>query len=205
MQVTNASGAVGSSSRIVIRGNSSFGNNQPLWIVDGVPISNASTTVSQWGAQDFGNAAMDLDPTNIESVSVLKGANAAALYGSRAANGVILVTTKSAKEGKQGVGVSITSSVTIDKAAVFANYQNEYGQGRNGSEYYWLTSGTSDPYSTYGPEVGFTYYDGNGGGQWDHVDESWGPRLDIGLMITQFNSPLNELTEDDPYDRIATP
>jgi len=206
VQITNSSGAVGSSSRVIIRGNSSFGNNQPLWIVDGVPISNAATDVSQWGDADFGNAAMDLDPANIESISVLKGANAAALYGSRAANGVILVTTKQAKSGKKGIGISVTSSVAFDKVYKTPNYQNLYGQGLVGSEFYHLVNEGgigSMTYQEYAEENGFTYYDGDGGGVWDHVDESWGPRLDVGLNLPQFNSPLTDPL--DPDSRIATP
>ena len=211
VQITNASGAVGSSSRIVIRGNSSFGNNQPLWVIDGVPVSNASTEVSQWGGQDFGNAAMDIDPSNIESISVLKGANAAALYGSRAANGVVLVTTKTGKSEKTGLGVSVSSSVTFDQAYRFVNYQNEYGQGLSGSEYYYLLTGAKDAGYTYqefadgtfSSNYGFNYYDGNNGGVWDGVDESWGPRLDAGLLIPQFNSSLSD--PNDPDTRSATP
>ncbi|PLX25247.1 MAG: SusC/RagA family TonB-linked outer membrane protein [Salinivirgaceae bacterium] len=210
-QITNASGAVGSSARITIRGNSSFTNNQPLWVVDGVPISNSSTDVDQWGATDFGNAAMDIDPANIESISVLKGANAAALYGSRAANGVILIKTKTGESKTKGLGVTVSSAVTFDQTYNFANYQNSYGQGVAGSEYYYYTLGASlDGYTyqefadgTFDPGIGFNYYDGAGGGVNDGVDESWGPRLDNGLLIPQFNSPLSD--PNDPTTRIATP
>lgn len=211
VQITNSSGAVGSSARIVIRGNSSFGNNQPLWIVDGVPVSNTATEVSQWGGQDFGNAAMDLDPANIESVSVLKGANAAALYGSRAANGVVLVTTKSGKNAKKGIGVSISSGVTFDQTYRFVDYQDEYGQGLGGSEYYYLNTGAKaagfsyQDFATggYSTSNGFRYYNGANGGVRDGVDESWGPRLDIGLNIPQYDSPLTN--PNDPSTRTATP
>lgn len=211
VQITNSSGAVGASSRIVIRGNSSFGDNQPLWVVDGVPISNAATAVSQWGDQDFGNAAMDIDPENIESISVLKGANAAALYGSRAANGVVLVTTKSGKSSKPGLGVSINTGVSFDQPYRFVKYQNSYGQGLNGSEYYYLTSGAKSAGvsyqdfadGTFSTNYGFSYYDGANGGVFDGVDESWGPRLDAGLSMTQFNSPLSD--PNDPSTRQATP
>jgi len=211
VQITNSSGAVGSSSRIVIRGNSSFGNNQPLWVVDGVPITNTSTAVSQWGGQDFGNAAMDIDPSTIESISVLKGANASALYGSRAANGVILVTTKTGKEAKKGIGVNISSGVTFDQPYMFVKYQNDYGQGVSGDEYYWYASGAKNAGfsyqefadGTFSSNYGFNYYNGAGGGVNDGVDESWGPRLDIGLTIPQFDSPLTD--PNDPDSRTATP
>lgn len=172
VQITNSSGAVGSSSRILIRGNNSLtGDNQPLFVVDGVPISNSYSSLGAYGGVDYGNAAMDLNASDIENISVLKGANAAAIYGSRAANGVILITTK--KGGtKKGFGISFESSVQIDQAAIFPDYQNLYGQGYNGE---------------------FEYFDGNGGGIQDHVDESWGPPLD-GRLIPQFDSPYDPET-----------
>lgn len=175
--ITNSSGAVGSSSRIVIRGNNSLtGNNQPLFVVDGVPVSNSYTSLGAYGGIDYGNAIQDLNASDIENISVLKGANAAAIYGSRANNGVILITTKKAK-GKQGLGITFESGGMFDRALVFPDFQNLYGQG-------------------YGGE--FAYIDGNGGGVNDNVDESWGPRLD-GRLITQFNSPY------DPVTGIRTP
>jgi len=219
VQITNSSGGIGSSSRIIIRGNSSFGNNQPLFVVDGVPILNSSTEVSQWGndrdygnasvGQDFGNAAMDIDPDNIESVSVLKGANAAALYGSRAANGVILITTKkgvmAAPGEKRAIGVDFSTGVTFDNVAVIPKYQNKYGQGFNGSEYVYMqylidNNITSDQYSyqQYSEEHSFSYYDGDWGGVMDGIDESWGPRLDAGLNLAQFDSPWTRDANGDP-------
>jgi TonB-dependent SusC/RagA subfamily outer membrane receptor len=108
VNITSASGNMGGSSRITIRGIKSVaGNNQPLFVVDGVPMdnSNYNTLDTQRGAGgvDYGNMANDINPDDIESVSVLKGPTAAALYGSRAANGVILITTKKAKAGKKGL------------------------------------------------------------------------------------------------------
>ncbi|HEX3934243.1 MAG TPA: TonB-dependent receptor plug domain-containing protein, partial [Puia sp.] len=136
IQVTSSSGSVGASSRIVIRGSNSFGENQPLFVVDGIPISNASSAVDPNGATDYGNAISDINPDDIKSVTVLKGANAAALYGSRAANGVILITTKNGRSQK-GVGVDVSSSTTRDKVYILPDYQNQYGQGYYGSEYEW--------------------------------------------------------------------
>jgi len=95
VQITNATGAVGGASRIVIRGEGSFTNSQPLWVVDGTPFINFESDKDAWEGADFGNGALDIDPSNIESISVLKGANAAAIYGSRGANGVILVPLSS--------------------------------------------------------------------------------------------------------------
>ncbi|MEZ4826563.1 MAG: TonB-dependent receptor plug domain-containing protein [Bacteroidia bacterium] len=106
VQITSSSGNVGSSSRVVIRGNASIsGNNQPLFVVNGIPIDNGTYHGDDgYGSVDYGNAAMDINPEDIESVSVLKGPNAAALYGSRAANGVIPITTKSGKGAQKRSG-----------------------------------------------------------------------------------------------------
>jgi TonB-linked SusC/RagA family outer membrane protein len=199
VQITKASGAIGSSSQILIRGIKSFGDNQPLWVVDGTPISNSASGADQYGGVDFGNNASDLDPENIESISLLKGANAAALYGSRARNGVVLVTTKKGKSGQ--VKVSLSNSTSIDRIAYLPTYQNMYGQGTGGSEYNWLLR-SSDPeddaygmdYQTYCENYAFAYVDGQGGGVFDFYDESWGPRLDAGLLLPQFNSPYDEAT-----------
>lgn len=209
VQITNSSGAVGSSSRIIIRGNKSFGDNQPLFVVDGVPVLNTAQAVDQYGGVDFGNAAMDIDPNSVENISVLKGANAAALYGSRAANGVVLITTKKGmgKKAKGGIGVDFTSSVTFDNVYILPKYQDEYGQGFDGEEFVAAANGVnvSDlaAYQDWAENHSFSYYDGNWGGVNDGIDESWGPRLDIGLNLPQFNSPLSN--PDDPDTRTATP
>jgi TonB-linked SusC/RagA family outer membrane protein len=180
--VTNA-GPQGGSSRIVIRGaNSIAGNNQPLFIIDGVPVDNSApeNTLSEtddrvgYGGVDYGNAVQDINPNDIESISVLKGPNAAALYGSRAANGAIIITTKSGK-GRDGYGVTVTQNLTFESPLRLPDYQNEYGQGSRGL---------------------FAYKNGRGGGTNDGVDESWGPRLD-GRLIPQFFSPvIDEATGD---------
>jgi TonB-linked SusC/RagA family outer membrane protein len=163
--VTNA-GPQGGSSRIVIRGASSIaGNNQPLFIVDGIPIDNSAPRLGGFGGVDYGNAAQDINPNDIASISVLKGPNAAALYGSRAANGAIVITTKSGK-GSGDLGITASQNVTFENPLRLPNYQNEFGQGSGGK---------------------FDYVDGNYGGVNDGTDESWGPRLD-GRMIRQFFS-----------------
>ncbi|MCF8223076.1 MAG: SusC/RagA family TonB-linked outer membrane protein [Bacteroidales bacterium] len=192
VQITSNSGAVGASTQIKIRGINSFGSNQPLWVVDGTPISNSSSAPSQWGGTDYGNNAMDIDPENVESISILKGANAAALYGSRARNGVVLVTTKKGKRG-QGLGVSFSSTTTFDRVSKIANYQNEYGQGANGSEF--IYNRNTEPgdayegwtYQEWAENISFSYVDGDGNGVNDGFDESWGPRLDAGLVLDQFH------------------
>jgi TonB-linked SusC/RagA family outer membrane protein len=192
IHIRQSTGGVASSSRITIRGNSSFTGNQPLFVVDGTPISNRSNQQSQWGGTDYGNAAMDLDPENIKSISVLKGANAAAIYGSRASNGVILITTKGG-QAQQGLGVTVNSTVTFDDAYVIPNYQNKYGQGFNGSEYIAKLNDVDvsnlEAYNNYAKNNAFSYFNGNWGGVMDGMDESWGPRLDIGLELPQWDSP----------------
>jgi len=164
VQVTNSQGDMGSS-RIIIRGETSIsGNNQPLFIIDGVPVDNTQNLGSA-GSRDFANTISDINSEDIESMSVLKGPNAAALYGSRAAAGVVLITTKKGK-GSKGLGISINSNTSFSSLLVLPDYQNSFGQGSNGQ---------------------FSYVDGKGGGINDGVDESWGPRLD-GRLIPQFNS-----------------
>ena len=178
---------MGGSTNIVLRGNKSFQNsNQALFVVDGVPIDN-STTNSQdqstgRGGFDYGNAAADINPDDIQSVNVLKGAAAAALYGSRAANGVIMITTK---KGRKGLGVSINVGATLgtmDKST-FPKYQNQYGAG-----YYDIDDNTYES-----PDGHFLYRDINGDGQQDLVvpmseDASFGAKFDPNLMVYNYRS-----------------
>lgn len=165
---------VGSSSKITIRGEASFSNNNPLFIVDGVPINNNSvfnfTNEAAAGFQeiDFGNGAMEVNPDDIAAISVLKGPSAAALYGTRASNGVIVIETKSGKNTK-GLGISYNTSFFVDSAFRLPDFQNEYGQGQSGV---------------------FEFVDGLGGGTSDNITYSWGPRLDVGNLIPQFDSPV---------------
>ncbi len=188
VQITSQGGQIGASQNIVIRGNSSFGNNAPLIVVDGVPVQNDNGTGS---AVNLGSGLNDINPEDIESISVLKGGSAA-LYGMRAGNGVILITTKSGKKDR-GVQVSYDGSFTVDKIYNMPELQNKYGQGYYGSEYDWKESGAQASgmsYQDFAVQNGFSYFDGSGNGVNDNADESWGPRLDIGLMIPQYNSPV---------------
>ncbi len=149
MQVTGTS-APGGSNRIVIRGESSLNNNQPLIVVDGVPYDNSQgcddTNGMAWGGTDYGDGMSLLNADDIESVSVLKGPSAAALYGSRGGAGVILITTKSGKKG-QKPQVSFNSNFTFENVALQPEFQNEYGQGANG-EY------VADSRVSWGPAMG---------------------------------------------------
>lgn len=187
IQITSQGGQIGASQNIVIRGNSSFGNNSPLIVVDGVPIQNDNGTGS---SVNLGSGLNDINPEDIASISVLKGGSAA-LYGMRAGNGVILITTKSGKKDK-GIQVSYDGSFTVDQIYNLPKLQNKYGQGYYGSEYDWKESGYSETmsYQDFAAQNGFSYYDGTGNGVNDNADESWGPRLDIGLLIPQYNSPV---------------
>lgn len=171
VQVTNSSGSVGSSSRIVLRGNSTItGNNQALFVIDGVPFDNSNYgNAGDGGGRDLPNGAATINPDDIESISVLKGPTAAALYGIRASKGVILITTKSGRQGK--VDISYNSNITFSNPLRLPRFQNSYGQGS-----------TADY---------FEYVDGAGGGYNDGVDESWGPALDRGLEFVQWDSYKN--------------
>ncbi len=130
VNITSSSGAPGASTRILVRGVSSLtGSNQPLFVIDGVPVNNSQSGSSSInGGTDFGNKANDLNPEDIESISVLKGASGTALYGSRAANGVIVITTKGGAKNKKSQ-ISFHSSLTFETPLRLVQYQNEYGQG----------------------------------------------------------------------------
>lgn len=171
--ITNGSSGVGSSSRIIIRGeNSLSGTNQPLFVVDGVPISNeliASDLTNNGAGQevDFGNGAAEINPDDIASMTILKGPGSAALYGSRAANGVVVITTKRGTR-KPGFGVSTSSLLTFESLLTLPDYQNKYGGGN---------------------AQGYVFEDGVGGGTGDGGISSFGVPLDTGYMTPQFNSP----------------
>ena len=136
LQVVRSSGSVGGSSKIVLRGaNSLTGSNQPLVVVDGTPMDNFTGGVDDaWGnsGTDMGNGLSDINPEDIESMSVLKGASAAALYGSRAGNGVILITTKSGKKN-DGLGINVNFGVTADTPFMLPELQSSFGQGSVGA------------------------------------------------------------------------
>ncbi|WP_447640529.1 MULTISPECIES: SusC/RagA family TonB-linked outer membrane protein [Chitinophagaceae] len=163
VRITNSQGNMGSS-RIVIRGETSLaGYNQPLFVIDGIPVDNSQ--LGAGGSRDFANAVSDINPEDIESLSVLKGPTAAALYGSRAAHGVILIKTKSGAK-KKGLGITVNSNNTFDNVLILPKFQNVFGQGASGK---------------------FSYVDGAGSGVNDNVDESWGPKMQ-GQLIPQFGS-----------------
>jgi TonB-linked SusC/RagA family outer membrane protein len=202
VQIKNT-GNLGGSSNILIRGSSSItGNNQALIVVDGVPINNDVTNTDDQvrgrHGYDFGNSAADINPNDIESMNVLKGAAATALYGSRAANGVIIITTKKGERTmakKRVYGVNVSSNVTtgfIDKST-FPTYQQEYGAGYG-------------PYYGDEPYTGLEQYDFDGNGSIDLVvptyeDGSFGQKFDPGLSVFQWDA----FYPQSPNYRKATP
>ncbi|MDT0688660.1 SusC/RagA family TonB-linked outer membrane protein [Salegentibacter sp. F188] len=191
----SSSGTLGGSSNVVIRGSSSLtGNNQALFVIDGTPVSNANNnSVDQQrgaGGYDYGNAASDINPNDIASINVLKGAAATALYGARAANGAIIIETKRGRKGK-GIGVSLTSTLMVSNVdnSTLPTYQDQYGAG----------------YGPYYDTGYFNLYDVDGDGNLDEVtpfteDASYGAAFD-GQPIYQWNSIYPQL---DTYQQ-ATP
>ncbi len=171
VQISSTGGA-GSSVSMVIRGASSLtSDNQPLFVVDGVPMNNTLNNVTAIGDRnvpDFGNAISDLSPENIESVSILKGPSAAALYGSRAGNGVVLITTKSGKKS-EGLGVTITSNTVVERPYKFIEKHNLFANGQR-------------PFTQNNrPNNGLPYYVVPVG------DSYWvGPEMDKGMMVYQW-------------------
>ena len=161
----NQTSGPGSSVSVIIRGATSLSNdNQPLFVVDGVPMVNQLNNVKRQGDRnevDYGNIISDINPEDIESVSILKGPSAAALYGSRAGNGVVLITTKSGKKG-QGLGVSFSTSNVFE------------------APYRYL-------------DLHYKYANGNRSDRYDEGSAYWGgPALDKGVLAPQWNSPLDE-------------
>lgn len=164
--ITNSSGLPGSSTNINIRGITSLqGSNQPLFIVDGIPISNSldrtnGGSLGTLGGAQTSNRALDIDPESIESINILKGPAAAALYGSRAASGAVIITTKSGRNANKKLEITVTSGYSLQQVYGIQKFQNDYGQGLNGTN---LTSL---------PAAGGVYGDINTGST-----ASWGPRF----------------------------
>ena len=186
----NATGATGSSVSMIIRGAKSLSNdNQPLFVIDGVPVINTLNNVGQVGNDnrvDYGNAISDINPDNIESVSVLKGPSAAALYGSRAGNGVVLITTKTgAKSNKMTINVN--SNTVFDNPFKYLNMHSKFATG--------VLPFTPDN----NPYPGGTLYidEGSSGGV--------GPELDKGYKAVQWNSPLDANGNQIPTDLKSYP
>ena len=166
VDISGTGGGVGESSRVIIRGNTQLsGSNMPLYVIDGVPIDNTQMgDAGQWGGNDMGDGVSSLSPENIESVSVLKGASAAALYGSRASNGVVLITTKAGKKG-QGLGIDFSTNLSVVSVlSQFDDYQRVYGSGRNGQPAMNRDDAAGTTMSAWGgrldPNINVLSYDG---------------------------------------------
>ncbi|RYE29278.1 MAG: SusC/RagA family TonB-linked outer membrane protein [Sphingobacteriaceae bacterium] len=130
LSVTGTNGGPGSSSKLLLRGLTSFTAGSPLYVINGVPMDNTQRgAASEWGGADYGDGIANINPDDIETMTVLKGQSASALYGSRAANGVILITTKSGKKNS-GFGVEFNSNIQFDKPVDNTDYQTTYGQGQ---------------------------------------------------------------------------
>lgn len=169
----------GSSVMVTIRGQSSLTkDNQPLYVIDGVPVApalkNPSAAVDGKQTIDYGSPISDISADDIANITVLKGASAAALYGSRAGSGVILITTRSGAE-KRGLGISFNSTAVFDKAYLFPKFQNEFGSG--------YSSGSDNTLNT----------------------SAWGPKLDNGRKLVQWNSPLDANGAPIPTDWVSHP
>jgi len=177
---------LGGSTNVVLRGYKSLtGNNQALFVIDGTPFDNSNTTntgaAASRGGYDYGSAAADINPDDIESINILKGAAATALYGSRAANGVVLITTKKGRKG--ALGVTINSGVnvgSVDKST-FVKYQKLYGANYGSANGYGSADGN------------FLSFDVNGDGIDDLVtptteDASWGAKFDPNLQVYQWDA-----------------
>jgi TonB-linked SusC/RagA family outer membrane protein len=174
LTITSGSTGVGSSTKINIRGESSFTNTNPLFVVDGIPINNntvVNTTnddANGFMEVDFGNGAMEVNQDDIESVTVLKGPSAAALYGARASNGAIIIKTKTGAKSKS-IGISFNSSAFTETPFRLPQFQNTYGLGNSGK---------------------YAYKDGLGAGINDNITYSFGPKFEPGLNIAQYDSPV---------------
>ncbi len=166
VDISTGSGGPSGSTRVVIRGISQLtGDNQPLYVIDGVPMDNTQLgSAGKDGGYDLGDGLSSINPNDIESMSVLKGASASALYGSRASNGVILITTKSGR-GQQGLGIDVSMNVTgVKILSHFDDYQREYGQGTSGVPPYLFSNAQTSTQTAWGakldPNLTFPIYNG---------------------------------------------
>ncbi len=179
LQISKVGSGASGSTNVIIRGYTSIkGDNRPLFVIDGIPIENSAIgEASEWGGFDYGDGVADINQEDIETVSVLKGPSAAALYGTRAANGAILITTKKGSKRK-GIGINYSSNFTFEEAIGLPEYQNTYGRGTAGSFLFDVSEGDhsiqniidadGDPYTSMSSL------------------ESWGPKME-GQMVNIWN------------------
>ncbi len=206
VQVTTSAGGMSGASRVIIRGNSSLsGNSQPLYVVDGVPIDNSNRR--SLGSQTFatgvdgGDGISNINPSDIESVTVLKGPNGAALYGQLGANGVIIVTTKSGSRNRKP-NIQYNGSFSVGNALIKPDYQNEYGQGFNNNfTFYRQANGSVVPYNaslTGGiPKLS--------GGRNPTTRGSWGPKMEGQQIEDMWGDTVSYSPITDPYTAFFQP
>ena len=184
LTISSSAGSMGGSSKVLLRGaNSLSGSNQPLFVVDGVPIeggdNNSTETQRGGGGYDYGNLIQDINPDDVENISVLKGTSATALYGSRASNGVIMITTKRAKKSA-GLGVEFSSSVGFETVTKLPKLQSQYGGGYGYAGDY--------AYGAEGDDMGTATINGKEYLIPDYgMDESWGPKLDGRQVLSWYD------------------
>ncbi|MBO9639783.1 MAG: TonB-dependent receptor plug domain-containing protein, partial [Siphonobacter aquaeclarae] len=162
LNISPGSGGPGSSSRINLRGVSNFNGGSPLFVINGVPMDNTTRgTAGEWGGSDNGDGISNINPDDIETMTVLKGATASALYGTRATNGVILITTKSGKNA--GLSVEYNGNLQFDKVINFTDFQYVYGQGQQGKRPTDATSARNSGVYSWGEKMDgamYTQFDG---------------------------------------------
>jgi TonB-linked SusC/RagA family outer membrane protein len=200
VQVSRAASGSGGSSKVVIRGNNSLiGNSQPLYVVDGVPIDNQNIgAAGSSGGTDYGDGISNINPDDIETMSVLKGPNAAALYGQRGSNGVILITTKSGKAGK-GMNIQFKSDFSVGTALVSPDFQNEYGQGLNGDFTNFRRTDGSIVTMAQAIAGGFSGMPKVSGGRDRLTRSSWGAKMDGQTYEDQWGNVLPFTPQPDTY------
>lgn len=192
VNVSNIASGPAGSSRVIIRGNASLqGNNQPLYVIDGIPMDNSGFgQAGMWGGRDEGDGLSSVNPDDIQTITVLKGASAAALYGSRAANGVINITTKRGAQRK-GIGVEFRTNYTFDRVNDLREYQTEYGQG---------AFVLSDPNNPESERIAVAPRTQQEGFNWNL--NSWGPRLGSVPSFVAFDGTTQPYVDaGDNYDR----
>lgn len=214
VQINTNNGSLGGSTKILIRGNKSItGNNNALFVIDGIFMGNSSPIANTnqekgGGGYDYGSPIQDINPDDIDQISVLKGAAATALYGSRGSNGVVLITTKKGNK-KYGLGITYNMNAQIDNVYYLPKFQNRYGGGGSNNAPDFVASGFDTLWQSKLPDLflnGPTYTDPVNGGydllpQYS-VDESWGPELK-GQMIRPYYS--FDQNKGNPYFGVTTP
>ena len=187
LNVASTATGAGGSTRVILRGNTSISdNNQPLYVVDGVPIDNSNRgSAGEWGGRDAGDGIQMINPDEIETMSVLKGGNAAALYGARASAGVILITTKKGSKRK-GLGIEFNSNATLETVINLTDWQYEYGHGNAGVKPVTQADANGISLNSWGAKL-----DGTSVMQWDGVSRPYSAQQDNFKKFYKSGTNLN--------------